>query len=68
MKHKPKATSSASSSSPPKGKGKEKSSPESIDLKDFPIRLSEFAEIDDSKVVPRYYAGLCYNILVSFLR
>lgn len=64
MKHKPKAAT-FSSSSPPKGKGEKRSSPEAIDLKDCPLRLSEFAEIDHSKVVPRYYAGLWYYLIIS---
>ncbi len=61
MKHKPK---SSAGSSPTKGKtqgkGKDKgssSNSEPIDLKDCPLRLPEFAEIDHSKVVPRYSAG-----------
>jgi transcriptional adapter 3 len=59
MKHK-KSSNSASAASPPKGKGKgkEKSgSGETIDLKDLPLRLPEFANGDHVNIVPRYSSG-----------
>lgn len=60
MKHK----KNSFASSPPKGKGKGKdkstlgNSGETVDLKDLPIRLPEFANGDHAKVVPRYSAVL----------
>ena len=62
MKHKPKSTAASPPKGKSQGKGKDKgsslSSSEPIDLKDCPLRLPEFAEIDHSKVVPRYSAGM----------
>ena len=76
MKHKPKSSSSsAATKGKSHGKGKDRSgdvgggggssTSEPIDLKDCPLRLPEFAEIDHSKVVPRYSAGSWKT--VSFL-
>lgn len=64
MKHKAKSSSSsAATKGKSNGKGKDKpvgssSSSEPIDLKDCPLRLPEFAEIDHAKVLPRYSSGL----------
>jgi hypothetical protein len=71
MKHKPKSSSSSAATkgkSHGKGSGKsaDSSSSEPIDLKDCPLRLPEFAEIDHSKVVPRYSAGHCHTIIITF--
>ena len=38
---------------------------DSIDLKDCPLRLPEFADVDHAKLVPRYTSG---NRLEYFLR
>jgi hypothetical protein len=73
MKHKPKSSSSSPTKGKTHGKGKEKGSSstngstETIDLKDCPLRLPEFAEIDPSKVVPRFSAGLILVLLRLFL-
>jgi hypothetical protein len=62
MKHK-KSNNSASAASPPKGKGKGKEKEksdigETIDLKDLPLKLPEFANGDHVKIVPRYSSGI----------
>lgn len=68
MKHKANSKAGNGQSSPAKGKGKNQQEAKDsknngghgqdmVDLKDYPLRLPEFASFDLSKQVPRLHSG-----------